>query len=422
MQKEYKEAMQRISLSESEREKILAHVKSEYEKSAPQAPVRRYRSYRKPAIAAAVAAVCVGAGLAALLFSRNAGKPESSPEEPDIFYADAGDESEWELLDSVSDIAKKTDCSTYTLKKASGKYEVKKVEVARGKKRVRITYRDKKEDDKILFEYAEEENALELRDQFDGQKKLETDKVGKLKITMYGENDCEAMVWERDGCTFALTMSRPRSCKEALQIAFGSQEKPKEERQQEAQEPDTAIQGIKPSVEEKVPSAAFGWTGDEEATPAEERDSLLGLFFEEYGFKVLLDSPASEVTYKWIGDCESFSFYYDADPLWEDCLLVGYAASGELPYDLTRDFHGVTTDLLPDGTFVKIYENEGKAKMFTFRKEGISVAFLARGDYGELSEEFLSGIFSLVNVTVQERDGVGEPMEEGIVTPPPLGE
>ena len=367
MQKEYKESVQRIALSDSDRERILAHVKSEYEKnSLPAPPIRHYR--RRLAAAAVLALICVGAGLAAgqLLVKNNSGNSDVSGG----FLAKTEEEPEWEQLDSVQDISEKTDCSTYMLKKAPDRYEVKKVEVARGKKHVRITYKDRKADDKLLFEYAEKENASEIQDQFDGQNKLKTGKVGKLRVTMYGEKDCNAMMWEEDGCTFALTLSRPRSCQDAMRIAFGGEaekeEKPKEDKQHPKEE---VVQKVTIDPEEETLGVAPGWMGDEETTPPEERDSLLGLFYEENGFQVLLEQPASEVTYKSMDSCESFSFYCSEFPFWEDCLLIGYAARDELPYELTKDFYSVETELLSDGTFVKIHENDEGRVMFTFRKD-----------------------------------------------------
>lgn len=115
-------------------------------------------------------------------------------------------------------IAKETDCRTYKLGNVSKSYRVKKVEVKKKAKHVKITYRNKKKKDKILFEYKEEENAPDVINQFTEKNELKKEKVDDSEVTMYGDEKCDAMTWQKESCTFAVKMSTACSTDKAKKI------------------------------------------------------------------------------------------------------------------------------------------------------------------------------------------------------------
>lgn len=96
------------------------------------------------------------------------------------------EEEIWEELDSIDDIARETDCKTYTLSNVSKSYKVKKVEVAKKQKHVKITYKSEKYKDKILLEYKEEENAPDVTEQFSEHNELKTEKIVTRKLRCMG--------------------------------------------------------------------------------------------------------------------------------------------------------------------------------------------------------------------------------------------
>ena len=144
MQKEYKEAMEKISLSDSDKERILANVKKVYEESADHvvsmdafAKKRpRFSARRMGTVAAAVVVVLL-VGAWVIQSRMFPGKDGQMPKD-DIIVA--GNEEEiWEELDAVEAIATETDCRTYTLSNVSKDYKVKRVEVAKKQKHVSIS-------------------------------------------------------------------------------------------------------------------------------------------------------------------------------------------------------------------------------------------------------------------------------------------
>ena len=156
MQQEYKEAMEKISLSDSDKKRILANVKKACEESEEKVismdefKKRPRFSARQKGMAAAVA-VLVVAITAVVSKGFFGGKLKKQPKQGEIVAS--SDEEEWQELDSIEAIAKETDCRTYKLGNVSKSYRVKKVEVKKKAKHVKITYRNKKKKDKILFEY-----------------------------------------------------------------------------------------------------------------------------------------------------------------------------------------------------------------------------------------------------------------------------
>ena len=213
MKEEYKKSMEQISLSESDKARILANVKKACEepevseKIVPLSRTSRFSARRIVGVAAAFAVLLIGALLIrSQIINKNGGDPANPG---GIQVADIYGDQEWEELESVDDIPEQTDCKIYTLGKGARDYKVAKVEVVKKKKHVRLTYKNRKEKDEIIFEYKEkvpqsdlqtgEEEALQqietlddtdLTDKFKEKSELATEKIGKTDVTMYGEKNC----------------------------------------------------------------------------------------------------------------------------------------------------------------------------------------------------------------------------------------
>ena len=219
MQKQYKEEMQKISLSDSDRARILAKEQSEKVVSIQKRPP--FSSRQIGMVAAAFVALLASA---LVIGQQYFWKGESGNiHDPVIMIGNQ--EEEWEELASIDDIAKETDCKTYTLSNVSKSYKVKKVQVKKKQKHVKINYHSKKHNDDILLEYKEAEEAPEVTGQFQEQKELTKEKVGDKEVTMYGEDECDAMTWQQESCTFAVTMSKSRSKAAAAKLVSGTKEK-----------------------------------------------------------------------------------------------------------------------------------------------------------------------------------------------------
>ena len=394
MQKEYKDAMEKISLSDSDKERILANVKKAYEEStdhvvsmdtfARKRP--RFSARRMGTVAAAVVVLLVGA----LVIRSNffAGQDGKIPEDDIIL---AGNEEEiWEELDSVEDISKETDCRTYTLSNVSKSYKVKKVEVAKKQKHVKITYKHKKQDDKILLEYKEEENASAVIEQFDEEKKLTKEKVGESEVTMYGDEECDGMTWQQESCTFAVKMSKACSPEKAKKLVSGTKERT-----------DAAFANKEDELRDKkkISSNAVGWKGDEKESDDKERRNVLKKIYDMYGFRVTIEDPARKVAYKIVDDYESFSFIYDELPELEKQRIVGYAGQDGCPSGVLEGYKEEEA-LTVNGVLVRSYRNKDDECLFYFVKQNIHFTLLIKEWDGEDTESMLSGVLSVIRISL----------------------
>lgn len=394
MQKEYKDAMEKISLSDSDKERILANVKKAYEEStdhvvsmdtfARKRP--RFSARRMGTVAAAVVVLLVGA----LVIRSNffTGQDGKIPEDEIIL---AGNEEEiWEELDSVEDISKETDCRTYTLSNVSKSYKVKKVEVAKKQKHVKITYKHKKQDDKILLEYKEEENASAVIEQFDEEKKLTKEKVGESEVTMYGDEECDGMTWQQESCTFAVKMSKACSPEKAKKLVSGTKERT-----------DAAFANKEDELRDKkkISSNAVGWKGDEKESDDKERRNVLKKIYDMYGFRVTIEDPARKVAYKIVDDYESFSFIYDELPELEKQRIVGYAGQDGCPSGVLEGYKEEET-LTVNGIQVRSYRNKDDECLFYFMKQNIHFTLLIKEWDGEDTESMLSGVLSVIRISL----------------------
>ena len=305
MQQEYKEAMEKISLSDSDKKRILANVKKACEESEEKVismdefKKRPRFSARQKGMAAAVV-VLVVAVTAVVSKGFFGDKLKKQPKQGEIVAS--SDEEEWQELDSIEAIAKETDCRTYKLGNVSKSYRVKKVEVKKKAKHVKITYRNKKKKDKILFEYKEEENAPDVINQFTEKNELKKETVDDSEVTMYGDEKCDAMTWQKESCTFAVKMSTACSTDKAKKIVSGTKEENK---------PDKDTDAKVKKDEKHIASNAVGWSGKESESDDKERRRVLRKIYDMYGFRVTVEDPARKVIYKVVDDFESFSFHYD---------------------------------------------------------------------------------------------------------------
>lgn len=412
MQKEYKEAMEKISLSDSDKERILSNVKKAFEESTDRVvsmdSLERKRprfSARRIATVAAAAVVLLLAGtwmLKGQLF------PEQNRENPsdDILVADTGEEI-WEELDSVDAIAAETDCRTYTLSNVSKGYKVKKVEVEKKQKHVKITYRNKMRKDSILLEYKEEENAPAVISQFETENELTKETVGDSEVTMYGDEMCDGMTWQQESCTFAVIMSRACSTEKAKTLVSGTKEKKEES---------SSRQDEKTEENETISRSAVGWKGSENESSDRERNQVLKKIYELYGFRVTIEDPARKVAYKVVEEFESFSFIYDEYAELEEQRIVGYAGQKGCPPGLLEGFE--KSEVYPvNGIQVRSFRNEEGEWLFYFEKQDIHFTFLIREWEGENTEQMLSGLLSTIHISLDEGHSNTNDSDDGNESP-----
>lgn len=403
MQKEYKEAMEKISLSEADKERILKNVKQVYEKSSDTVVSisgrPRFSARRWSMVAAAFVVVVASA----LVIRTQLWKTEKDKGLSGTDMAEM-DSVVWEDLDSVEDIAKETDCKTYTLSNVSKRYQVEKVQVAKKQKHVKITYENKKEKDTILLEYKEEENAPEVTGQFEQEKELTTEKVGDTEVTLYGEKDCKAMTWQKESCTFAVTMERGCSRKKAVRLVSGTKEK----KRKKEKEKHTGKR-----KERKVSKNAVGWTGEEETSSARERKKILNKIYELYGFRVTMEDPATKVSYKIVDGFESFQFCYPEVPDFENHRIIGYAGVEGSPVGSLDGFDVVDT-LFVNGLTVSIYEDEGKEVIYTFTMKTVAFTLLIGEVEADDTQKLISGIMSAIHISLDDGNSKEEETEEEV--------
>ncbi len=409
MQKEYKNAMEKISLSDDDRKRILANVRNAYEESSERIVSAedyakkklRFSARQWGTIAAAAAVIFVGAWIAGnRLFPGDGNKPKDS----EITVAEKEEEI-WEELDSTDDISKKTDCRTYTLSNISKSYKVKKVEVAKKQKHVKITYKNKKRADKILLEYKEEENASAVIGQFEKDRELTKEKVGDSEVTLYGDEECDSMTWQQESCTFAVKMSKPCSTDKAKKLVSGT----KEETKTPAVSRDKEDKGKK-----SMNSNAVGWKGNEKESDDDERGDILKKIYEMYGFRVIIEDPAKKTAYKIVDDFESFRFVYDELPELEKQRIVGYAGQKGCPSGVLKGYEEKES-ITVNGISVRVYTNEKEEYLFYYVKQEIHFTLLLKEWNGEDMENMLSGLFSVIRISLDDgsEEAANEETDDG---------
>lgn len=404
MQKQYKyrEEMDQISLSDSDRARILSNVLKAYEESADGGSGAekvvfmqsrpRFSPRRMGLVAAGFVALVAGAFV---IHGQFIG--DSAPGEVDnpIVIAD-NHEVEWMELESIDDIEKMTDCKTYTLSNIPKSYKVNRIEVANAEKHVKIKYREKKHHDQILLEYKEGDNSAAIAEQFEGQQELTTEKVGDKQVTMYGEEDCDAMTWQEDSCTFAVKMTKSVSKAKAVKLVSGTKEK-KETGEEKG---DKKI----PVHREGISEYAVGWDGTERETPAGEKREILEKVFDQHRFRVMLEEPAKNVTYKIVDNFESFCFEYPEEEKLKDRRVVGYAGRKDVPDGVLDDF--IKTDTLSvNGVEVQVYADAVGEEIYLFTKQEIRFLLLPGDVEVEDKSSMLSGLMSVLHISLERGHG-----------------
>lgn len=425
MRREYKDAIERISLSDSDRARILDNVKKACENreadvpgtSIPDQDVTESRMtdirqrpnfslWRMGTVAAACLVFVLGIGL---IYNQITGDHSGVGDDIGGNLESPGPEDEvvWVELDSIEEIGEKTDCKTYTLSNVSREYRVARIEVANEQHHVRITYNSKKEEDRILFEYKETEEAVEdseLVDQFHAERTLSTETVGDTDVTMYGaasgDEQCSGMTWRNSSCTFAVRMTRARSKKEARALVSGAAEGLENARPIDKGEGDT-----KEEKTDGYNSNAIGWQGDEGVSGPVERRKILKGVYDRLGFRIVLIPPAEQVAYKQIGEYESFAFYYPQYRKLKDRKIYGYAGWEGCPEGVMEGFSeaGQTS---ANGVSASVYENKREEKLYQFRKQGIQITFLIDGSVGGSDSRILGELLSVLRISMD--DGISD--------------
>lgn len=396
MQKEYKEAMEKISLSENDKERILANVKKAYEESADNVVSMDLERKSRPRFSArrmgmvAAAAIVLLAGTWVISRQIFVKRDDNVPKN-DIILAE-NEEEIWEELESVDAIATETDCRTYTLSNVSKSYKVKKVEVAKKQKHVKITYKNEKQKDKILLEYKEEENAPAVIGQFEQEKELTREKVGDSEVTLYGDEKCDGMTWQQESCTFAVKMSKACSPDKAKDLVSGTKEK---------NEKGYDTKTEKNVKEKNVSKNAVGWKGNEKQSSDRERRSVLKKIYDLYGFRVTIEDPAKKVAYKIVDDFESFSFVYPEIEELKSQRIVGYAGLDGCPSGVLNGFEEGESYSV-NGINVRSYMNDEGEQLFYFVKQDISFTLLVKEWSGEDTSLMLSGLLSVIRISLDD--------------------
>lgn len=398
MQKDYKNAMEKIFLTDSDKERILMNVKKAYEETPDRVIAMddfghkrpRFSARRMGAAAAAAAIVLLLVGTWMLRSSLFPGQNKENPT-GDIIAADSGEEI-WEELASVDAIAKETDCRTYTLSNVSKGYKVKKVEVAKKQKHVKITYRNKKQKDRILLEYKEEENAPAVIGQFEEEKELAKETVGDSEVTMYGDGKCDGMTWQQESCTFAVKMSRACSTEKAKTLVSGTKEKTEKVSSRKRGKGEDA---------RKISKSAVGWSGSEKESSDRERRKVLKKIYELYGFRVMIEDPAKKVAYKIVDDFESFSFRLDEYEELKKQRIVGYAGPKGCPPGMLKGYEEEDVYSV-NGIQVYGFQNKKDEWLFYFVKQDVHFTLLIHEWEGEETGQMLSGMLSVIHISLDE--------------------
>lgn len=408
MQREYKSAMEKISLSESDKARILANVKKASESrnsSVEQTHMASIRkrpviSLRRMGTVAACAVLCIGTILVYNQLTGKYGGVDSGTEGTSATPA-PGEDVVWMELESIEEIGEKTDCKTYTLGNVPRKYRLKKIEVANAERHVRLTYRNKKEHDKILFEYKESEDAVELLSQFNEEETLSTEMVGDADVTMYGREQCSGMTWKKASCTFAVRMTKACSKKRAKALVSGTAEGMENAR--EVDKKTTVNKHMSNGGDGRI--NAVGWYGDEEPSSPSERQKILKRVFNLLGFRITIVPPGEKAIYKLVEDYESFAFIYTQDETLAKKWIVGYAGWGGCPDGVLDGYEAVDT-VTVNGMETEVYNNKRKDKVFRFNRQGIDFTILVpRLDTSDY-EQILEGLYSVLRISMD--DGVSD--------------
>lgn len=408
MQNEYKSAMEKISLSDSDKVRILANVKAgsgeQSEKVTAMTMGRpRFSKRKMAAVAAALLVICASAGLIRGQFIGRHDGESSDISESAVPTEQAGFKKGWQKLDSLEDIAQKTDCRTYTLGNIKKKYKVKKVEVENDRRHVKITYQSRKNNDKILFEYQEEENAQDITRQFNDANEIMSDTVGtsEVTVTMYGAEKCDGMTWQEESCTFAVRMSRASSIRQAKKLVCGLKRKKNDKRNDEGKSYDDRI------VKTPAPSAnpnAIGWQGREPVQAEEEQQDVLRQIYYRLGFRIFVGEPAEDIVYKKVGDFESFAFYYRDDVQLSEYRIIGYAGWEGCPEGVMSDCTETDAFVMQDVS-VTVYRKENDEKLFRFVKEEITFTIIVEGWKGEEYAEVMEKIMAVFRISMDKVPG-----------------
>lgn len=402
MQKEYKDAMQSVVLSEEDKKQILANVKKAAENPSPLAEVvpihKKPRPFINRGVAAAAACVAVCAGIFVYAGVHSGKISTTNPEQGNAVSVAQNDEVNWIELDSVDEISQKTDCKTYTLGAVSRKYRVKKVEVANEQRHVRITYKNKKDKDRILFEYKETEDTSELAAQFEEEDTLSTEKVGNMDVTMYGSDNCDGMTWQEESCTFAVRMTKGRSKKAAKLMVSGTKKNSGSHSASDVVDTDSTKDQT-----DHYNANAIGWYGDEEPSDPVTRAEVLKSAWEKLGFRVKITDPADQIAYKMVGDYESFAYYYTQDVQLDDDRIIGYAGTEGCPEGVLSGYTELQ-EVKADDITAMVYENENSERAYQFTKDNVAFTFLIEGWKGDDFEQILGDLLRTIVISWSETD------------------
>ena len=105
------------------------------------------------------------------------------------------------------------------------------------------------------------------------------------KLTMYGDEKCDAMTWQKESCTFAVKMSTACSTDAAKKIVSGTKGRNK---------PDKDTDAKVKKDEKHIASNAVGWSGKESESDDKERRRVLRKIYDMYGFRVTVEDPAKK--------------------------------------------------------------------------------------------------------------------------------
>lgn len=411
MKEEYRKAMEKISLSDDDRARILANVRQSSQKLEENgmnqaASMPRYSWRRVGAAVAAAAAVLITSAtwISIEFFGQESdfgGDPASS-----LASVTAVPEEDWMELESVDEIGKKTDCRTYMLGDVSKKYKVKKVKVSNAARHVKIVYQHQNKGDKIVFEYKEEENAPEIKDQFSGENELSVEKVEDLDVCMYGDEKCNGLTWEKESCTFGVKMTKACSKARAKRLVSGTKEGIPHKTDQDLTE---GIPGEgKDEREDKKDKT--GWDGNEEGAAEEERQRELKKIYNELGFRVTIASPAEDIRYRLEGDYEFFAFSLDENEELAECQITGYAGWEDYPEGILDDY-SEDRRFSEAGTDVILYKSGTNDCIFTFKKQELQFLLKLEDWQGEQEEAVFSDLFRVLRVSLEESEKEEEDLQ-----------